>query len=133
MLLKLIDSSFRPNYRKIPAVVLLARGAHCSDLAKARTASLNIYPPHVVKYLIIFDSPEDMYLRLKDMETIHVAGSQTVIEETTAGARGRVTPHRYTKDISVYILHTSLLSGTGESRWIVLVDFSAFSTRAHNC
>jgi hypothetical protein len=24
----------------------------------------------------------------------------------------------------VYILHTSLLSGTGESRWIVLVDFA---------
>lgn len=49
-----------------------------------------------------------------------MAGSHTVIEETTVGGRGRVTPHRYDKDISVYILHTSLLIGTGESRWIVL-------------
>ena len=40
----------------IHKVALLARGAYCSDVTKARLASLNIQPAGVVKYLIIFDA-----------------------------------------------------------------------------
>jgi len=94
-------------------VVLLARGAYCSDVSKARMASLNMLPRHVVKYLIIYDSDDSSLFHYNDIESIHLSGSKTVIEGTTAEGleHKRASPPRYTKDINVYVLHTSLLSG----------------------
>ena len=78
-------------------------------------ASMNIHPPHVVKYLIIYDSDASL-LHLKDIEFIHAHGDHTVIQETTIEqGSNREIPRRYTKDIDVYVLHTSLLTGSGES------------------
>ena len=78
-------------------------------------ASLNMLPRHVVKYLIIYDSDDSSLFHYNDIESIHLSGSKTVIEGTTAEGleHKRASPPRYTKDINVYVLHTSLLSGVG--------------------
>lgn len=77
---------------------------------------MSIHPPHVVKYLIIYDSGDASMLPLRDIKFIHEYGDQTVIQETTVEqGRNKEIPRQYTRDIDVYVLHTSLLTGTGES------------------
>lgn len=114
------------------AVVLLAQGAYCSDLAKARLASLNIQPAGVVKYLIIYDSrststvltdqaihnePEKMQLdgTKQDNDSALAQALKTIRLGTPDTDLGKKKHSHVDPYVSVGVLHVKKTGGSSKS------------------